>query len=135
VACQRVRVPKMTHSDALEDFAESGKGMMDAQWYRDKAKEIRGTIYDSEHEEHWMTMCGEGKAAPQCECGALADYLCDYPIGKGKTCDLPMCREHRNQIGTDRDLCLIHLAEFRGKAGVGRINEWPPARPAAKVDA
>lgn len=37
--------------------------------------------------------CGDGITPCWC-CGHVADYLCDYPMGKGKTCDLSLCRAH-----------------------------------------
>jgi len=43
-----------------------------------------------------------------CPCGHFADFLCDEPIGKGKTCDAPACRCCRNQIGDDIDQCQFH---------------------------
>lgn len=27
-------------------------------------------------------------------CFVLQEFLCDYPMGKGKTCDAPLCRRH-----------------------------------------
>jgi hypothetical protein len=53
-------------------------------------------------------LCGSGPVAPTCRCGHLADLLCDWPIGKGKTCDLPLCSSCSVRIGDDQDLCLIH---------------------------
>jgi len=44
-------------------------------------------------------------------CGHIAEYYCDAPIGDGRTCDLPLCREHkyhRPDIGTDIDYCPHH---------------------------
>ena len=38
-------------------------------------------------------ICGKGVVAC-CVCGAVADHLCDYPMGKGKTCDANLCRAH-----------------------------------------
>jgi hypothetical protein len=55
-------------------------------------------------------MCGEG-IMPCAFCGHVADYYCDYPIGDGRTCDLPLCREHkknRPDIGLDIDYCPHH---------------------------
>ena len=51
-------------------------------------------------------VCGEG-IQPCHVCGAAADFLCDYPIGNGKTCDLPLCNEHRQHIGI-YDYCPAH---------------------------
>lgn len=53
-------------------------------------------------------MCGSG-ITPCGVCGRPADFLCDYPSGKGKTCDLPLCWEHAHPVQKDRqDLCLLH---------------------------
>ena len=27
-------------------------------------------------------------------CGVLAEFLCDFPMGRGKTCDAPLCVDH-----------------------------------------
>lgn len=43
-------------------------------------------------------------------CGLNADYLCDFPTGKGETCDLPLCYGHAEPIDDDMHLCPIHLA-------------------------
>lgn len=76
-------------------------------------------------------LCGQKvEQTPFCACGHTAEMLCDYPMGKGETCDLPLCWCCRRHIGEDRDLCEIHFAEFVGKARVGRINPWPPKRGA-----
>lgn len=66
-------------------------------------------------------MCGDGKPEPLCPCWHLADILCDYPVGRGKTCDLPLCPDCAHSIGEDRDLCPIHFAEFSGKAEPARV--------------
>lgn len=74
-------------------------------------------------------LCGEGlKSDPLCACGHTAEMLCDYPMGRGKTCDLPVCWCCSRHIADDRDLCLIHFAEFVGKSGAERINPWPPKK-------
>lgn len=73
-----------------------------------------------------IIFCGDKLTIEQCACGALADLLCDYPMGKGKTCDMQLCHEHAFEVAEDRHLCLLHHAEFRGKAKVSRINPWPP---------
>lgn len=45
-----------------------------------------------------------------CPCGHWADFLCDTPIGRGKTCDRPMCFCCRDHIGNDFDRCAYHRA-------------------------
>jgi hypothetical protein len=55
-------------------------------------------------------ICGSGIRA--CAfCGKEAEFFCDFPIGDGRTCDLPLCRDcktHREDIGTDIDYCPHH---------------------------
>lgn len=34
--------------------------------------------------------------------------LCDFPVGGGKTCDLPICDQCRTHIGKDTDYCPRH---------------------------
>lgn len=43
-----------------------------------------------------------------CTCGHFSGFLCDQPIGRGRTCDMPTCKCCRNQIGPDLDLCDFH---------------------------
>jgi hypothetical protein len=36
-----------------------------------------------------------GPGVKQCSCCAvIAEYLCDWPMGRGKTCDAPLCENH-----------------------------------------
>jgi len=55
-------------------------------------------------------ICGEGIRS--CAfCGKEAYFLCDFPIGDGRTCDLPICKDcktHRADIGLDIDYCPHH---------------------------
>ena len=46
------------------------------------------------------------------ECGRVADNLCDFPVGNGKTCDMLLCDDHSHPIAEDRHLCPIHAAIF-----------------------
>ncbi len=59
---------------------------------------------------------GDG-VVPCSRCHHPADYLCDYPTGKGKTCDAPLCGEHAiRQSGRDVDFCPSHHAACHGPA-------------------
>lgn len=57
-------------------------------------------------------MCGTDIAAIRgCRvCDGLAEYLCDYPMGEGKTCDLDLCRIHavKQPGGFPLDFCPAH---------------------------
>lgn len=57
-------------------------------------------------------MCGKGIVACS-NCGQVADYLCDYPVGEGKTCDLPICQNCRTHVGK-YDFCPIHYEVNKG---------------------
>lgn len=78
-------------------------------------------------------MCGPGaeKMFARCVvpgCPYLSELLCDYPMGRGKTCDLALCEDHAREIGEDRHLCPIHFAEWVEKTRGARLNPWPPPR-------
>jgi hypothetical protein len=63
---------------------------------------------------------GDG-IAPCDECGKCADYLCDFPMGRGKTCDHKLCDEHAHPLGSDRHLCPIHAAIYQGSGAMEPI--------------
>ncbi len=48
-------------------------------------------------------------------CHRAADYLCDWPMGKGKTCDAPLCEHHRGRQAEEReiDYCPQHALMAR----------------------
>lgn len=39
-------------------------------------------------------------------------YQCDWPMGRGKTCDAILCDDHAFQIAEEKHLCPIHRAIF-----------------------
>lgn len=66
-----------------------------------------------------MYMCGDRvdmESLGLCHwCYKPATALCDYPMGDGKTCNLPLCDEHRvrqrdehGNVIVDVDFCPIH---------------------------
>lgn len=59
-----------------------------------------------------LLLCGvpDGKV---CACGYLADYLCDWPMGEGKTCDAPLCEDHA--IPPEVDLSALRLSEMAAR--------------------
>lgn len=71
-----------------------------------------------------MFMCGD--LGPHCaaeKCGDASDYLCDYPVGEGRTCDLPLCESHAYEVAPNIHYCPGHLIlwqEFRASGGVQR---------------
>jgi len=66
-------------------------------------------------------MCGALKPESLCPCGHPGDFLCDWPVGDGKTCDLPLCKCCANVIGEDRHACEIHWHVFKQQTGVARM--------------
>lgn len=96
------------------------RGMSERQWLEvkkrwelEREKELAEPVVGATR----SFLCGDF-VAPACECGHVAGFLCDYPVGGGKTCDLALCGCCRESIGEDRDLCRIHAAQFRG---TGRV--------------
>lgn len=69
-------------------------------------------------------LCGE--FGPHCRasgCGDVSDNLCDYPVGDGKTCDMPLCEVHSHEVAPNLHYCPAHSAEwkaFRNAGGVHR---------------
>lgn len=53
-------------------------------------------------------------------CEYVADYLCDFPVGGGKTCDLPLCDAHAITQDGLRDIhfCPQHSTIARGLVSV-----------------
>lgn len=64
-----------------------------------------------------MIVCSREPARLHCKfcCGigrpnVPATKLCDYPLGRGRTCDAPLCDRHATRVGenNDNDRCPIH---------------------------
>lgn len=53
-------------------------------------------------------VCTRGPRTRRCACGNPATKLCDFPMGNGKTCDVPMCDACAFGIGPDIDVCSHH---------------------------
>ena len=66
----------------------------------------------------WVHLKLTGKAAKDppkrcCYCGWISGYLCDWKIGEGKTCDLPICEVHALEVGPDEHLCPTHQETWK----------------------
>lgn len=50
------------------------------------------------------------RRTPDCSCCTQREgpLLCDFPIGNGKTCDKPLCRDCARRVGPNRDYCPSH---------------------------
>lgn len=72
---------------------------------------------------HPMFMCGPGDDEHCFSCGWFGDYLCDYPVGEGKTCDRMMCDDHKNGVAPEVDYCDVHYAEWRKFVDAGGVRK------------
>lgn len=67
-----------------------------------------------------MFICG--KLGPHCaDCGDVGDYLCDYPVGKGKTCDRSMCDDHSTEVAPNLHYCAPHLGMWQAYRDSGAL--------------
>lgn len=57
--------------------------------------------------------CRGRRPKPKCSCckTRTATLECDYKIGPGKTCDLPLCTSCALRIGDNVDYCPHHRRE------------------------
>ena len=62
----------------------------------------------------WGFMCGEGVHPEPCrDCGVQSEYLCDYPVGNGKTCDALLCEIHAYEVADNVHYCKGHYEEWK----------------------
>jgi hypothetical protein len=66
-------------------------------------------------------ICGDA-ITPCSQCGDPSDYLCDFPVGDGKICDLPLCGFHTCEVGEEKHFCPTHTAMYRA-SGASRLIE------------
>ena len=57
------------------------------------------------------------------ECGSISENLCDYPVGKGKTCDRAICNECSKQVGIDIHYCPTHSKHWEKFKRSGGVKE------------
>ena len=66
-------------------------------------------------------LCGDlGQHCSNEKCGAVGQFLCDYPVGDGKTCDAALCQSHAFEVAPNIHYCHGHLLlwkEFRLRNG------------------
>lgn len=56
-------------------------------------------------------ICGPAPRRVKCwvtHCHERSTKLCDFPVGRGKTCDNNVCDRHAKSMGPDRDYCPLH---------------------------
>lgn len=66
-------------------------------------------------------------------CARPALYLCDFPTGPGKTCDAPVCGEHRHQHGVFR--VTYRSLGGRRRRGTAETIDYCPNHMPPKGDA
>lgn len=55
------------------------------------------------------------------ECAWVAEYLCDYPVGDGKTCDRQLCETHANEIAPSLHYCAGHVEMWKAYMESGGV--------------
>ncbi|MGL5432488.1 MAG: hypothetical protein ACRDBJ_06380 [Plesiomonas shigelloides] len=60
---------------------------------------------------------------PCADCEALAETLCDYPVGDGKTCDRHLCGVHGTEVAPDVHYCEGHFAEWQAFVAAGGVTK------------
>lgn len=66
-------------------------------------------------------MCGD--LGDHChECADVGVFLCDYPVGHGKTCDKELCDQHVKPIAPGIHYCSAHYQEWRAFCDAGGVS-------------
>lgn len=59
-------------------------------------------------------------------CDRVAPFLCDWKVTGGKTCDLPICAGHAEEVAENKHLCPKHSKAWA---------QWQAQRAQAKAQA
>ena len=74
----------------------------------DDRKKRHGYVLYDEDGHPIGHMCG-AMGPPCCQCGAVSNALCDFPLGhEGRTCDRPLCLRCAPTVGVDKNFCREH---------------------------
>lgn len=60
---------------------------------------------------------GRGLPHPCVRCRDISEFLCDYPVTPGVTCNAPLCPACAKPIGPDRHLCPLHVKVIENRKG------------------
>ena len=52
-----------------------------------------------------------GPTTVSVRCCAISQFLCDYKLADGHTCDAPLCPDCAAQVGPDRHFCPVHARQ------------------------
>lgn len=70
-----------------------------------------------------MFLCGDlGQHCTADQCYAVSTHLCDYPVGDGKTCDMPLCDSHAYEVAPNLHYCQGHLILWQEFRASGRLD-------------
>lgn len=132
--CYRVRPEPTTQREAIRTaFGRENEYVPDPK-LGDANNARRKAEWDRKNDEVIESppsfICGdfEMEMCRETGCDREGIFLCDWPMGRGKTCDIPLCPGHAREIGEDRHLCPIHHPMWIKQAGIARINAWPPRK-------
>lgn len=67
-------------------------------------------------------LCGD--LGPRCgdhRCMDVGTNLCDYPVGNGKTCDMPICDSHAFEAAPNVHYCPGHAVMWRKFVDAGSV--------------
>ena len=67
-----------------------------------------------------------GDLGPHCadhRCSWVSAFLCDYPVGDGKTCDRPLCSDHAYEVAPEIHYCDSHHATWKEFVANGGVKE------------
>lgn len=119
MTCQRIKTRPMSLYEAMEAFgSKHGWGPPDnkprtKQQLVDLQKEQERVEKETIIPGGEFFLHGDFDPFAVCRCGYESDRLCDYPMGKGETCDAPLCQDCAVCIGKDLDLCRVHHTMWR----------------------
>lgn len=69
-------------------------------------------------------MCGDlGDHCSSEKCADVSGFLCDYPVGDDKTCDLPLCQSHAYEVAPDVHYCYGHFTLYLKFCNGSKVNE------------
>ena len=64
-----------------------------------------------------MIVCGSRRKIKLCSyCAHEREFVCDFPIRNGRTCDKPLCSAHSYHQGPNQDYCPDHAARVHQTA-------------------
>lgn len=69
-----------------------------------------------ENGKHIGFACGSFTLEQCLDCGDTvppAEFLCDYPVGKRKTCDRKLCEKCARVVGRDMHYCDAHYKQWK----------------------